>query len=207
MEIAQMKRILFVAVVLPLLLSACGAAATPTTDPALIQASAVAAANTMVALTQAAVPTETAVPPTPLPSPTPLPPPTLLALPTLQLLASPTISIAPIGATAAGDNCQSPLVPNPDGPTTSVRIVNATKGSVILSLYLQKTSFGECGYRSFNLAANNSTTADLPKGCYSAGAFVTEPKKEYKAFGSGCFLQDGKATVTVQSDGSIRLAQ
>ena len=201
-----MKRILFVAVVLALLLSGCGAAATPTTDPALIQASAVAAANTMVALTQAAVPTDTAEPPTPLPSPTPLPIPTLLELPTLALLASPTIIVAPPSG-GTSDNCQSPLVPNPEGPTTSVHIVNATKGSVILSLYLQKTSFGECGYRSYNLAANNSTTADLPKGCYSAGAFVTEPKKEYKAFGSGCFLQDSKATVTVQSDGSIRMDQ
>src|SRR5512140_986942 len=85
----HMKRVLFTSMVLALLLSAC-APATPTTDPAQIQASAVAAANTMVALTQAAVPTETPVPPTALPSPTPLPSPTLLALPTLALTTLPT---------------------------------------------------------------------------------------------------------------------
>ncbi len=52
------KSILTINAVLVLLLSACGAKAVPTVNPAQVQASAVAAANTMVAMTQAAVPTE-----------------------------------------------------------------------------------------------------------------------------------------------------
>lgn len=44
-----MKRILFVALLSVLVLGAC-APAKPTADPAQIQASAIAAANTMVAL-------------------------------------------------------------------------------------------------------------------------------------------------------------
>jgi hypothetical protein len=209
METVNMKRILFVTVLLTLLLSACGAAATPTADPASIQASAVAAANTMVALTQAAIPTETPIPPTPLPSPTELPSPTLLALPTLDILASPTFVAAapPIGATSGSDTCQSPLVAKPGGPQIPVRIINSTKGSIILSLYLQKTSFGECGYRSFNLSANDSASTTMPKGCYSAGAFVTEAKKSYRAFGAGCAAGDTKVTVNVRPDGTIRITQ
>lgn len=47
-----MKPILIVATVLILMLSACAPKATPTVDPAQVQASAVAAASTMVAMTK-----------------------------------------------------------------------------------------------------------------------------------------------------------
>jgi len=206
-----MKRISFVTVLLALLLSAC-AQATPTVDPAQIQASAVSAANTMVALTQAALPTETPVPPTPPPSPTPLPSPTLLALPTLSLQAQPTAGIPTTGSTggtggnAGGDPCQAPLTANPTGPKVTVQIVNSVKASIILSLSLAKTSFGECGYRAFNLGSGQSTTTTLPLGCYSAGAFVTDPKKPSKAFGYGCFKSDARGTVIVGAE-VIKISQ
>src|SRR5512142_3020282 len=120
MENRKMKRVSFVTIFLALILSACGAQATPTADPAQIQASAVAAANTMVALTQAAVPSATPVPPTPLPSPTALPSPTLLALPTLSIDLSATAPVAlPTlsggsgntggGGNTSGDPCQAPM--------------------------------------------------------------------------------------------------
>ena len=206
-----MKRISFVIVLLTLLLSAC-APATPTVDPAQIQASAVAAANTMVALTQAAIPTETPVPPTPPPSPTPLPSPTLLALPTLSIQTPATVPPATGGTggggNPSGDPCQAPLAANPAGPKITVVVANSSKGSVILSLYLAKTTFGECGYRAFNLSAGQSASASLPVGCYSAGAFVTDPKKgPYKAFGYGCFKGDAKGTVTVGTSNIIKISQ
>ena len=50
MKSIKMKPILIIATVLAFTLSACGAKAVPTVDPAMIQASAVAAANTMVAI-------------------------------------------------------------------------------------------------------------------------------------------------------------
>ena len=68
------KSILTISAVVVLLLSACSAKAVPTTDPALVQASVVAAASTMLAMTQAAMPTETPIPP-PATTPTDTPQP------------------------------------------------------------------------------------------------------------------------------------
>jgi hypothetical protein len=83
------------------------------------------------------------------------------------------------------------MAPKAEGPVASVRIANETDGEVVLSLYLHKTTFGECGYRGFNISAHGSTTvSDLPQGCYFAGAFVTTPKKQTKSFGSGCINSD-----------------
>lgn len=91
------------------------------------------------------------------------------------------------------------MSPKPAGPSASVRISNITSGSVILSLYLQKTDFGECGYRSFNLSPKASTTATLPQGCYFGGAFVSSAKAQTKAFGNGCFKSD-RGSVTVDTE-------
>ncbi len=191
-----MKLLLSVAPALALLASAACAPAKPTQDPASIQASAVAAANTMVALTQAAVPTETPIPPTPPPSPTPLPSPTLLALPTLPLTL-PSQPAPTVPSSGAGDTCSAPMAPKPAGPMATVHIENMTNGSIILSLFLQKTSFGECGYRGYNLSPKGSlTVTDLPQGCYFAGAFVNTPKAQTKSFGNGC-INSGRGTVSV----------
>ncbi|MFH1186120.1 MAG: hypothetical protein V1755_13945 [Chloroflexota bacterium] len=166
--------------------AACAPAA-PTVDPAFIQASAVAAASTMVAMTQQAIPTATQVPPTPLPSPTAFPSPTLGVIPTLPLGAS-TAALAP---TTSLDACNAPMAAETDGPLATVRIANNTDGDVVLSLYLYKTAFGECGYRGFNLAPRGSTTAtNLPQGCYFAGAFVNTSKQQTKSFGNGCINSD-----------------
>jgi hypothetical protein len=183
-----------------LLATAACAPAVPTPDPAQIQASAVAAANTMVALTQAAVPTATPIPPTPLPSPTALPSPTLVELPTLPVGAVPTVAAA--APTSSTDACNAPLAADPDGPKTRVRISNETAGEVVLSLWLNKTTFGECGYVSQVLGAQGSVTRELPQGCYGAGAFVTEPKQDFKAFGSGCIAGD-KGTANIRKNGTI----
>ena len=86
-----------------LLLSACGAQPAPTMDPADVQLSAVAAAFTIVAETQAALPTETPLPPTETASPTLPATNTAVALPTSSTLA-PTITPAAAagGGAAAG---------------------------------------------------------------------------------------------------------
>jgi hypothetical protein len=190
-----MRKTILVVAALMLALSAACAPAVPTADPAQIQASAVAAASTMVALTQAAIPTATEVPPTPLPSPSPLPSPTLLSLPTLPVGQVPTVAAA--APTSSSDPCNAPMAAQTDGPVATVRIANDTNGDIVLSLYLYKTLFGECGYRGFNISPHGSTTAsNLPQGCYFAGAFVTEPKKQTKSFGNGCINGD-RGTVTV----------
>ncbi len=100
MKSIQLKPMLFIAIVLTFILSACGAKAVPTVDPAQVQASAVAAANTIVAMTQAALPTQTPVPPTVAATDTPQPTPTIPALPTSPILASPTTAPA---SSSSGD--------------------------------------------------------------------------------------------------------
>jgi hypothetical protein len=187
-----MKRILLVAMPLALFLTACGAAATPTIDPAQIQASAVAAAGTMIAMTQAAIPTPTPVPPTPPPSPTPQPSPTLLASPTLSLVftsSAPTLGAG--GDPCAPDAPYKPLDPGAAGPVIrNLEIDNLNKGSITLSMYLNKTEFGECGGRGFSIAGNQSINlSDMKIGCYSASAFVNG-KTPSKAFGNFCIKDD-----------------
>lgn len=194
-----MKALLYATAALGLLAGAACAPVAPTVDPAAIQASAVAAASTMVAMTQQAVPSPTEVPATPIPSPTPLPSPTLIELPTLAFDV-PTLAPAP-AATSGSDACNGPMAASPAGPLVRLRILNTTNGTVVLSLYLEKNSFGECGYRGFNLDAHDSLVAsDLPQGCYFAGAFVGDPKRQTKAFGSGCILGTDNGTVSVGNE-------
>jgi hypothetical protein len=196
-----MKTLTCAIAALLMLSGAACAPATPTVDPAMIQASAVAAANAMVAMTQAAMPTDTPIPPTPQPSPTFFP------SPTLSLLAVPTLSGASlppppaVGAAPTGDACSNaPMAPKPAGPMQNVKISNDSGGSVILSLYLNKTPFGECGYRGFNLSRGDVITTSLPEGCYFGGAFVNSKKIDTKAFGTGCLSGPGGGVVSVGTE-------
>jgi len=178
-----MKRILFVAATLALLLSACGPQATPTIDPVQVQASAIAAANTMVAMTLAAIPTATPIPPTPVPSPTLAPSPTPMPVPTLSAQASPTVAASSSGKS---DPCLGPLVSNGGPSIKNVRISNETNEPIILSLHLDKNKFAECGFRSFTITARQETNStDLKAGCYFAAAIVGTKSK---AFGTFCIM-------------------
>lgn len=182
-----MKAVSYLIVLTALILSAC-AQATPTVDPEQVQASAVVAANTIIVLTNAAIPTATPVPPTPLPSPTSLPSPTLVALSTLPDLTTPNVSTAgPGGDPCAPDAPYKPLDPGAAGPVVrNLEIDNMNKGSVSLSMYLNKTAFGECGGRGFSIPGNQSINlSDMKLGCYSASAFVNG-KTPSKAFGAFC---------------------
>ena len=77
--------------------------------------------------------------------------------------------------------------PGAAGPEIrNLLISNETAGSVILSMYLNKTPFGECGGRSFNIGPHGVLTLDDMKiGCYDAGAYITG-KATSKSFGSFC---------------------
>ena len=179
----MMKQFLIAVAALALLSSAACAQATPTVDPSQIQASAVAAANTMVALTQAAIPTATDIPASPLPSPTELPSPTPFALPTLDNSSFPTaVGSVPTNlpsGTASGDNCNQPMSMNPTGKKTPLHIINTTKGTVNLSLYLNKTPFGECGFARISpVPKGGSGDYTLPSGTYYACGYANDPKHQ-----------------------------
>jgi len=186
MNIRNSKTILML---FTLLIGACSAQAT---EPALsaedIQGTAVAAAFTIVAETQAAIPTNTPLPPTETASPTPPPTDTPLPSPTLDQLVIPTSTTASQTAAGNSDPCNAPLPGSIDGAPTKIRLKNMTKGTLVVSLYLNKTPFGECGYRGYNLGKNDTITiTDLVQGCYNVGVFVNDNNgKDSKAFGYGC---------------------
>lgn len=170
---------------LAVLLAACGPQGTPTLSSADVQGTAVSAAWAIVTLTAAAVPTATS---TETPSPTPPPTFTPLASPTLDLtaiasIASPTP--APTTNTASGDPCNKPLVVSDNARMTRLRLQNEAGAQVTLSIYLNKTPFGDCGYSGYSIGKNERVFIDFPQGCYYFFAIINNPKNPGKSFGGG----------------------
>lgn len=200
-----MKPILFIGAALTFLLTACGAQATPTIDPAQVQASAVAAANTMVALTQAAIPTATPIPPTPIPTDTPFPTPTPMSLPTLPSQPSPTAVSSSGGS--SGDPCNALLDVSAAGPTFPLTVRNNTKGPITVTIGISsKNKFGQCGYLSWsNIPKGQSITAQVPQTlggvCYWAYAWINDPKQTGTVSGGGyCWNNSDKVILDVYYD-------
>jgi hypothetical protein len=168
----MLKRISIIMLGSMLLLSACGAQEPPTMAPADVNNTAVAAAFTMVAQTQAAIPTNTPVPPTETPSPTPLPTFTLPPPPTLdQLLAPPTATQA---VASDPNSCTKALNVGEAGPLKRIRIENTTAGSINISLNLWKPNdFGQCGALSYSLKKGEQRIVSVPVGAWYGYAWIT----------------------------------
>lgn len=170
----MLKKILPIMLALSVLLTACGAKATevPTLPPEAVQGTAVAAAFTMVAQTQAAIPTATPLPPTETPAPTPLPTFTLAPLPTLDPITLPTNTPIVAGA----NDCNRALNMAEAGPTKNVRIENNTGSQVNLSLNLWKPNlFGQCGSLGFVIQKNQKIKIVIPSGYWFAYSWVQNP--------------------------------
>jgi hypothetical protein len=198
-----MKRFSFLTVLVAaaLLVSACGAEPPPPTMNAVdVQNTAIAAAMTMIAQTQAAIPTNTPLPPTETPTQTPLPTDTPLPLPTLNVTL--TSTTAPVSSTnsGGGDPCATRVLAPKQGRETVIRVVNTTNVTITVSLYLNETaSHGECGYRSFQLSKNNDIVfTDLVQGCYNLWAFSNS--SDVNARGGGCINNPDKWTFEVRTD-------
>lgn len=201
-----MKRSIGIVALLALWLTACGPQATPTIDPAQVQASAVALANAILTQTQAAIP------PTPVPSDTPEPSPTLEPSPTPSLIPTSGTPLATeTSSSASADPCNGPLDAhsagtgkNNNGSTGNVLISNGTKVSITVSLYLAKNKLGQCGYLSYVLAPMNSTFLAnvLPYGCYYTSAYINDPKKPSRvSTGPDCITGPDKTTIQVTANG------
>jgi hypothetical protein len=162
------KKILPILAALAIFLAACGPQGTPTLSPEDVQGTAVAAAWTMVAMTQEAIPTDTPVPPTETPSPTPLPTFTPLPLPTQEQVV-PTATTA----SSSGGNCLGPINMAEAGPTSRVRIENESGGNITVSLNLWESAFGQCGAVSYTLTKGTKTIVNLPRGTWWAYVWVT----------------------------------
>lgn len=179
--------------------SACSATpAVPTINPVDVQHTAVAAALTIVAQTQAAIPTATPLPPTATPTATLVSTNTPPSLPTLEATFTP---VAPVAQTTVDPCSTRILASSPKGRETIIHIVNTEKTRITVSLYLNETaSWGECGYRSYVLAPRDSVLiTDLVQGCYDLWAFNTDPQNAVNAFGSGCINNPDKWTFEISS--------
>jgi hypothetical protein len=197
-------RIISIIFGMAVLVSACGGGtpATPTIAAADVQSTALAAAFTVVAQTQAAIPTNTAIPPTQTPPPTDTP--VLFASATPVTLPSQDASItaaAPTQAVPTGvnsDPCNAPLKSNPLGRPTRIKLENQSGAPVTVSLYLNLTLIGECGYRGYNIGKGGSTTlTDLVQGCYNVGVFVNDIDRPTKSFGYGCINNSDQWTFVI----------
>ena len=166
--------ILTLLLMITLIISACGAQATPTLSTVQIQDTVIAAALTVVAETQAAIPTATPPPPTATFTDTPTPTNTFVPL----LSSEVTFTPVPGSNSGSGDPCINQVLPaSLEGETVRMRIDNSTKATVSLSVYLQQaTPQSECGYRSYTLEPGQFVVInDLIEGCYTLWAWNPDP--------------------------------
>ena len=207
-----MKRPRIVALILAiaLVLSACRAEPVPTLDPADVQLTVVVEAFTLLAETQAAVPTSTPRPPTESPTPSPLPPTasqtpmTVLTLPATLPTLQVTATTAPVN-NPGPDPCLSTKkrIPNaPAGRPTIIRIINSTQTTLNLTLYLNKTPHGECGYRAYIInALSEITINNLVQGCYNLWAWNNDPSRPVNAASKlSCINSPDKWTFKITAD-------
>ena len=190
-----------------LVLSACGAQATPlpTADPVDIQSTMAAAAFTMVAETRAAIPTATLPPPTATFTVTPPPTNTLLPLASAQVTLT---SSAPDGNTGGEDPCLTQVLPATlQGKPVKMRIDNSTRATVSLSVYLNQTApGGQCGYRSYTLAPGEFVVINnLVEGCYTLWAWNPIPEEYFIVTNGTNCLDSADDWIFDISTGSIQL--
>jgi hypothetical protein len=159
-----------------LIISACGAQATPTpVDVIALQGTMAAAALTMVAQTQAAIPTATPIPPTATLTNTPVPTSTLLPVDSSGATLTPLPNSNPGG----GDPCvNKPLPATLQGEPVKIRINNSTKATLALSVYLnQTTPQVVCGYRTYTIEPEQFLVLNnLVEGCYTLWAWNPDPE-------------------------------
>ena len=196
-----MKRfsILTQVLIITLVVSACGAKATPTAVPIDIPGTVAAGAATMVAETQAAIPTSTPLPPTPTATQTNIP------LPTNTFLPVPTEGVASTAQPGAGDPCVNNVLPaSLTGQKIKIRVDNPTKGTINLTVYLQSGNpQGVCGYRGYTLDAGGSLVInDLVEGCYSLWAWNPDPKGYFMVTnGTSCLDSSNTSTFDISKNG------
>lgn len=191
-----MKRFSILAhmLVLTLLISGCGAGASPETTPTLnavdqaiaLQATIMAAGFTSVAQTQTALPTATPLPPTATFTNTPDVTATLPILPTLGA----TFTALPGGNSGPQDPCITATLPAElQGDKIRIRIDNPTRATINVTVYLLQSSPGAvCGYRAYVIdPAGSLVLNNLVVGCYTIWAWNPDPDDYFMVTnGSNC---------------------
>ena len=196
--------ILTLVLVITLIISACGAQATPTVNAIDIQGTVAAAAFTIVAETQAAIPTATPPPPTATFTDTPAPTNTPLPLPSSEVTFTPV----PNGNPSGGDPCINQVLPTSLlGEAVRIRINNSTEVALSLTVYLNQTGpQSECGYRSYTLAPGQFVLInDLVEGCYTLWAWNPDPEAYFIVTNGTSCLDNSNPWVFDISTSSIKL--
>ena len=192
-----------------LIVSACSVNIVPQTAPTIdavaLQVTAVAAASTIMAETQAAIPTATTtLTPTTAPTDTPAFTPTIPPLPTLGATFTPN----PVATSGPVDPCINQVLPDVlTGDKIKIRVDNPTKGTINLSVYLQQARANAvCGYRAFVLAPQDSLVInDLVVGCYSLWAWNPDPNNYFMVTnGTSCLDTSQNWTFDI-TNSSIKL--
>ncbi len=182
--------------VITLIITACGAKATPTANPIDFQGTIMAAGATGIAQTQAAMPTSTPQPTATITN-TPAPTNTFVPLPTQGPSATPL--------PGAGDPCITAVLPATlDGVRIKIRLDNPTKANLNVTVYLQQaTPQGVCGYRAYTLGPQGSLVInDLVEGCYSIWAWSPDPKDYFMVTnGTSCLNSSQNWTFDISPRG------
>jgi hypothetical protein len=201
--------------IIALVMTACGPAPEPTMSPEEVQSTAMAAAMTMVAETQAAIPTATPIPPTETASPTPPPtntvPPLINLTPGTQAAGAGAQPIQPTQAVGfIPTNTAPPSVGENDpclqyksswaGETAKLSLVNNTKpkGNIVFSIGFTSTQMGECGI-AWGGTLSGNTTIQVPLGSFWASAFV-DGKNDFKVFGGDVIAQPGSYSLWIENE-------
>jgi hypothetical protein len=189
-----------------LIMSACGAQATPipTIDVVEMQNTVAAVAFTMLAETQAAIPTATPPPPTPTFTDTPVATDTSLPLP----FADVTLTPVPNSNSGGEDPCINQVLPATlVGNRVKIRINNTTRTTVSFTIYLnQTTPQGKCGYRAYTIDPGQALILnDLVEGCYTLWAWNPDPETYFMVTNGTNCIDTLDTWVFDISTGSIRL--
>jgi len=189
-----------------LIIGACAAPqAAPKVDPVELQITAIVAASTLMAETQAAIPSATQPSPTTAVTDTPVPTNTFIPLPTLGATFTPSPVVQ-----SNSDPCINNVLPDSlTGQTIKIRIDNPTKSTINLTVYLQQARpQAVCGYRAYVLAAGDSLVInDLVEGCYSLWAWNPEPDEYFMVTnGTSCLDSSNSWTFDILPN-SIRLRE
>lgn len=197
------NRLKILSSIIALLMAACAPQAAPTINPVDVQNTAMAAAFTMVAETQAAIPTATIPPPTETPTQTPLPTNTPLTTLTLATSVTTSVAVAASTSTPGGDYCQTRILSwSPKGRPATIHIINSNRAAITVSLFLNETAdHFECGYRVYEIGSRSDVfITDLVQGCYTLWAFNNDQRTPVNAFGSGCINNPDKWTIEITQD-------
>lgn len=197
------NRLKILSSIIALFIAACAPQAAPTINPVDVQNTAMAAAFTMVAETQAAIPTPTIPPPTETPTQTPLPTNTPLTTLTLATSVTTSVAVAASTSTPGGDYCQTRILSwSPKGRPATIHIINSNRAAITVSLFLNETAdHFECGYRVYEIGSRSDVfITDLVQGCYTLWAFNNDQRTPVNAFGSGCINNPDKWTIEITQD-------